>query len=152
MAYLHLFEDARDWAEKPMNYFERLFDLFIDRLILITDYFVLTKKITLTEMLIWWLSLTRAIWMLFVEVESPYNMVMSNTMWMWIYLGVSAIHASTFFWTQKARAFAVCLQAFVWCMLAWLAGMSGSHSFALPTMVPMTLGSVFVAVRLFRDK
>jgi len=44
MAYLQLFEDARDWAEKPMNYFERLFDLFIDRLIAITDYFIFSKQ------------------------------------------------------------------------------------------------------------
>ncbi len=135
-----------------MTYFERLFDLFIDRLILITDYFVLTKKITLTEMLIFWLSVTRAIWSVFVEVDSPYNMVMSNMAWMWVYLAVSVIHTFTFFRTTQARAYAVCLQAVVWCTLGWLAAASASPSFALPTAVVFAMGSAFVAVRLFREK
>lgn len=152
MGYLYLYEDVRDGTEKEMNYFERLFDLFLDRLLLITDYFILTKRVSLTEMLIWWLSLTRAIWTLFVDVESPYNMMMSNTVWMWIYIIVTVAHIAAFTMTHKIRAYAVCLQALVWCMLAWLAAMSHSQSFALPTMITMTLGSVFVAVRLFREE
>lgn len=152
MAYLHLFEDYRDESVSDMSYFQRLFDLFLDKLIAITDYFIFSKRLSLTEMLIWWLSLTRAIWMLFVDVESPYNMMMSNTVWMWIYIIVTVAHIAAFTMTHKIRAYAVCLQALVWCMLAWLAAMSHSQSFALPTMITMTLGSVFVAVRLFREE
>lgn len=152
MAYLHLFEDYRDESVSDMSYFQRLFDIFLDKLIAITDYFIFSKRLSLTEMLIWWLSLTRAIWMLFVDVESPYNMMMSNTVWMWIYIIVTVAHIAAFTMTHKIRAYAVCLQALVWCMLAWLAAMSHSQSFALPTMITMTLGSVFVAVRLFREE
>lgn len=150
--YIQLYEDCRDEAVKPMTYFERLFDIFLDRLIIISDYFILTKKISLTEMAIWWLSVSRTIWLMFVEVESPYNMMMENGTWLWIYLTTTAIHTVTFFLTQKARAFAVCLQGFVWCMLGWLAVMSHSRSFTLPTVIVLTLASVAVAVKLFRDK
>ncbi len=152
MGYLHLYEDARDWADKEMSYFERLFDLFIDRLILITDYFILSKRLSLTEMMIWWVALLRGVWSVFVEVDSPYNMVMSNMAWMWVYLAVSVIHTFTFFRTTRERAYAVCLQAVVWCTLGWLAAVSASPSFALPTAVVFAMGSAFVAVRLFREK
>lgn len=152
MAYLRLFEDYRDEAVNQMGYFERLFDLFIDRLILITDYFILSKRLSLTEMMIWWVALLRGVWSIFVDVESPYNLVLSNAAWMWVYLTVIIIHTATFFRSMQARAYAMCLHAVVWCTLGWLAAVSASPSFALPTAVVFAIGSAFVAVRLFREK
>ena len=147
--YMTLHEDERD--NSTMKYLERLFDIILDRIVIFTDYFIIHKKITLSETFLFVFSICWAIWLGLFSAQSTYNRVWTSGVWSIIFSVTSLSHFVTFFLTPKARAFTVSLHAFVWCFLAILAMHSGTTSTAIPSLWMLSMLSVFVAVRLFRE-
>jgi len=149
--YLTLHEDERDNSQTTMKYLERLFDTIIDRIVLFTDYFIVHKKITLSETFLFVFNLCWAIWLGLFASESTYNRIWTSGVWSIIFSITSLAHFVTFFYSPKLRSFAVSLHAFVWCFLAILAIHSGTTSTAIPSLWMLSMLSVFVAVRLLRE-
>ena len=149
--YLTLHEDERDNSYTTMKYLERLFDTLIDRIVIFTDYFIVHKKITLSETFLFVFSICWAIWLALFAAESTYNRIWTSGVWSIIFSVTSLAHFATFFYSPKARAFTVSLHAFVWCFLAILAMHSGTTSTAIPSLWMLSMLCVFVAVRLFHE-
>jgi len=150
--FLTLHEDERDNAYKTMRYVERIFNAMLDRIILFTDYYILKKKITLSESFIFAFSMVWALWLAIFEAESTYNRIWTSLTWSIIFAVISISHFVSFFFTPKLRGFAVSLHAFIWCMLAMLAIYSGTTSLAFPSLAMLSMLSVFVAVRLLKER
>ena len=63
-----LHEDERD--NSTMKYLERLFDIILDRIVIFTDYFIIHKKITLSETFLFVFSICWAIWLGLFSAQS----------------------------------------------------------------------------------
>lgn len=130
--------------------FERVVDSVIDGILAFTDYFVLRKRVTLSETTLFLFCLSWAIWFLFEGVYVA-DMALARSVWVTIFLMMSIAHLLAFVSDGiKARAWVVSLEATVLCFLALLTLYTGSIAPAVPTLAVMTFLGVFIAVRLFR--
>lgn len=135
----------------PMKYLDMLFDLIIDRIIAFTDYFIIAKKVTLSETIIFSLIVTRAFWLALVDVVQPYETIFSNQVWLYIYSIAAILHFVAYFLTTKFRGIAVCIHSFILCFLLSVAVYGQVRSFAIPSLSVLVISGIFIAVRLLRS-
>jgi hypothetical protein len=132
---------------------ERFVDMVIDRIIGFTDYFILTKHITLSETSLFSFSATWFLWICFAPGTSPEAALMSRASWATLFGIMTLSHFVTFFFADiMGRAMVSCVYACVWAFLFILTILAGSTAPAAPTLLVLTGMSVFIAVRLFRER
>lgn len=129
---------------------QRLIENLLDTIVAFSDYFVIRKRVTLSETTLFFFSFSWAVWFL---AEGVYvaEMALARSAWVTIFLMMTVAHFCTFLFDGiKARAYVVSLEATVFCFLALLTAYTGSITPAFPTLAVLTFLSVFIAVRLFR--
>jgi hypothetical protein len=131
---------------------DSLMETLIDRIVLFTDYFIVQKHITLSETAMFAFSLSWTLWFVFVGVYVS-EMALSRAIWATLFAMTTIAHFCSFFFKDiVGRAFVACAYAFVWCFLTLLSAYTGSVAPAVPTLFVFTFLSVFIAVRLFRER
>ena len=133
--------------------FTKIVDMLIDRIILFTDYFIVTKHITLSESGLFFLSVARAIWFSMFGVNlGPAGGPLNHEAWTPIFWLVSLFHFAGFFSSNLIyRISVLCLYGFMWCFLGLLVLQTTVTSPAVPTFLIFSLMSVFIAIRLIKD-
>ena len=132
---------------------EYILDLLIDLLLQITD-FVVFHSITFGELMLFSLSIFRAVWFLFYGVSNGgnYDYYFSELTWTVIFCSISVVHFLSFFFQKVWVRFVVFLvYAFIWCFLMFLAWFAGTTAPAVPTFAVFTLGCLYLAVRLWYE-
>lgn len=126
-------------------------DFILDNIIKISDYFLIEKYITLSESILFFAALTRAIWFSAFGVQM-YSLPSNNDIWIPVFLTVSIVHFATFFLSNLwYRSLALIFHAFIWCLLAILSATHNPQSPAFPTFIILALTAVFIAVRIRRQ-
>lgn len=140
--------------ERPviLQTLDKLVDLMIGRIVAFSDYFILEKRVTLSETTVFALSLTWLLWFVFggtfYETDTP----LSRLTWVLVFATTTVTHFTGFFFkTVIARAYVMCFHAFVWGFLCILALQTLSSPPAFPTLFVFTILSSMLAVRLFRE-
>lgn len=129
-----------------------LFAALLDTIEAFNDYFILKKRVTLSETSLFLFSLSWAVWFALVGVYVS-EMAMSRAAWATVFIATTVIHLATFFFQNiTGRAFIVSIYAVMWCFLTLLSAYTGSTAPAAPTLFVLTFLAVFVAVRLFRER
>lgn len=132
--------------------FERFMDSLIDGIIAFTDYFIVKKRVTLSETAIFMFSLTWTMWFLFRGVYVS-EMALARSVWITLFAMTTTAHFFSFFFDNIiGRAYVACSYAVIWCFLTFLSAYTGSVAPAVPTLAVFTFLSVFIAVRLFRER
>src|SRR4051812_4358803 len=105
----------------------RLFDLILDRIESVTDYFI-AQHITLSEGFIFAISASRAIWFTVFGVNMspmPTDSLLSQWGWIPVFWVLTVSHAVTFFFTSKLpRAINCIASSLLWMTLALLVAMT----------------------------
>jgi hypothetical protein len=129
-------------------------DAIIERIVAISDYFIFKKRISLSEAALFAFASFRTVWFLIFGVnQASWDYVFSDAVWITVFATLSLAHLASFFLrTVFFRGAVVFLYAWVWCFLAIIAGLNGTTAPAIPTLSVLTLLSIFIAVRLFREK
>jgi hypothetical protein len=129
-----------------------LMNAIIDGIVAFTDYFVIKKHITLSETAMFAFSLSWTLWFIFVGVYVS-EMALSRAVWATMFAASTTVHFFSFFFKDIVyRAFVASAYAVIWCFLTLLSAYTGSIAPAVPTLFVFTFLSVFVAVRLFRER
>jgi hypothetical protein len=132
--------------------FDRFMESLIDGIIAFTDYFIIKKHVTLSETAIFVFSFTWTLWFIFMGVYVS-EMALSRAVWVTLFAMTTLAHFISFFFENiSARAYVACTYAVIWCFLTFLSAYTGSVAPAVPTLAVMTFLSVFIAVRLFRER
>lgn len=141
-------------TELLMSRFNRGVDALIDIVISFTDYFIVEQHVTLSEAALFAIAITRAIWIpIFGVNNTNYELLGGETIWFFIYLTLTISHMAAFFTRRVFIRFMVCcFHSFIWLFLSLIMLMSGSRSVAVPMLMVLMGLSVFIAVRLYRDK
>lgn len=132
--------------------FERVVEALVDGIERINDFFITKKKVTLTETMIFWFAFSWTAWFVikgvYVSDEPVYRAI-----WVSLFAMMTIAHFVSFFFDDIiGRAYVACGYAFIWCFLAFLSAFTGSIAPALPTLLVFSMASVFIAVRLFRER
>jgi hypothetical protein len=133
---------------------KRILDEIIERIVAISDYFIFKKHISLSEGALFAFAAFRTIWFLIFGVnQASFDYLFSDAIWITVFAGLSLAHLASFFLRAVfCRGVVVFLYAWVWCFLTIIAGLNGTTAPAIPTLSVLTLLSIFIAVRLFREK
>lgn len=124
----------------------------IDGIIAFTDYFILRKRVTLSETTVFIFSLSWTLWFIFMGVYVS-EMALTRSVWVTLFSMTTTAHFLSFFFENIiGRAYVACAYAVIWCFLTFLSAYTGSIAPAVPTLAVMTFLSVFIAVRLFRER
>lgn len=136
------------------NRFECFLESLLERIERISDYFICKKHISLSEGSLFAFALFRATWFACFGVENAnYDHVFGAFFWVCAFVALSAAHFAAFFLKNlKFRAFVVCAYALIWSFLMFIAAYSRTNAPAVPSFFVLTLLSIFIAVRLFREK
>jgi hypothetical protein len=137
-----------------MGQFNRGLDALIDIVISFTDYFIVEQHVTLSEASLFAIAVTRTIWIIVFGVNSEnYEMLWGYETWFFIYLALTLAHVAAFFTRRVFLRFLVCCgHALIWSFLSITMLMTGSRSISIPMLAVLMGLSVFIAVRLYRDK
>lgn len=139
---------------QELGVINRMVEFIIDRIVAFTDYFVVTKHVTLSETALFCLSLLLSAWIgVFGLGTTSLEVVGSAGVWFGVFFFLSLFHFATFLAESRLwRTVAVCLHAMVWCFVAVLSILDGARSASLPGLIVLVFTSTFIAVRLYRDK
>lgn len=138
-------------APYPQSVFHKLFDVIIDRIILFSDYFIVKKHVTLSETTLLVFNLSWLLWF-FVGVPEP-EQILSRSLIITTLGFAGTFHFASFFIENRiGRALAAALYAFVWSFLMFVYFYSGEGAPAAPTLFVMMMLSVFICVRLVRER
>lgn len=131
---------------------EDVFNALLDTIEAFNDYFILQKRVTLSETALFMFSLSWAVWFIFVGVYVS-DMALSRAAWATVFSMSAIAHLGSFIFKDIfARAIIISVYAFTWCFLTLLSAYTQSTAPAVPTLFVFTFLSVFVAVRLFRER
>jgi hypothetical protein len=131
--------------------FERLMESLIDGIIAFTDFFVIKQRITLSETGVFAFSLSWTLWFIFVGVYVS-EAALTRSVWVTLFTATTVVHLLSFFLGSViTRAYIVSAYAGIWFFLTVLSAYTGSVAPAAPTLAVLTLWSIFIAVRLFRE-
>lgn len=131
--------------------FERLMDTVINGIVAFSDYFVLQKKVTLSETTMFMFSFSWLVWFIFSAHVS--EQALAQSVWITLFTMTTLAHLISFFCGSIiARAYVACAYAVVWCFLTLLSAYTSSVAPAVPTLAVFTFAAVFIAVRLFREQ
>jgi CHASE2 domain-containing sensor protein len=129
-----------------------LFAALLDTIEAFNDYFILRKHVTLSETTMFMFSLGWTLWFVFVGVYVS-ELALSRAVWATLFAMSTVAHFCSFFFKDIiGRAFVASTYAVLWCFLTLLSAYTGSIAPAVPTLAVFTFLSVFVAVRLFRER
>jgi hypothetical protein len=129
-----------------------LFTALLDTIEAFSDYFILKKRVTLSETSLFMFSLAWTVWFVFVGVYVS-EMAMSRAAWATVFALATISHLISFFIKDIiVRAFVVSTYAVTWFFLMLLSAYTGSIAPAVPTLLVCTYLAVFVSVRLFRER
>lgn len=136
-----------------MNALERFVDTIIDRIISFTDYFIVKQHITLSETLLFSMSVIRGFWFVIFGVNMIQGQpIVNHDIWAYVFVLLSVAHFISFFCsTLIYRIIVACLTAFVWAFLGSLLTYTTVSSPAVPTFWAFSMLSIFIAVRLVRE-
>jgi len=130
----------------------RFIDIILDGIESMKDY-VLAHQITLSEGFLLLFTTGRALWLTAFDVSvtaSPGALL--NASWMPVFWAISALHFIAFFFTSKlVRVGVTGLYALVWCVLAFLVGLTQPTSPFLPEFISLSLLAAVIAIRLYLD-
>lgn len=132
---------------------ERIIDSLIDRIIIFTDYFIVKQHITLSETVLFAMSVIRTIWFGIFGVKMIEGQALVNhEAWFYVFFAAMLAHFVSFFFTNLIyRIIALVGVAFIWCFLGSLLLFAAVESPAVPTFLAFSALSVFIAVRLVRE-
>lgn len=124
----------------------------VDAIVLFTDYFILQKKVTLSETTMFLFSFGWLLWFIFQGVYVS-ETALARSLWVTLFAMTTLAHLISFFFDNIiGRAYVACAYAVVWCFLTFLTAYTGSIAPAVPTLAVFTFLAVFIAVRLFRER
>jgi hypothetical protein len=132
--------------------FERLLESLIDGIVAFREYFVIGKKMSLSETTMFLFSLSWMIWFVVVQGHVS-DVVLARSVWMTLFILTTAAHFISFlFHDIIVRAYVSAVNAVIWLCLTVLSYSAGSVAPAVPTLAVFTFLSVMIAVRLFRER
>jgi hypothetical protein len=133
---------------------EYLIDQLIERILDITDYFIVVKHITLSEWFLFALAFGHAAWfMFFGVVDANYDYYFDTPFWTIVFSLISFCHFVGFFFKSlHVRIGAVYAHSFLWAFLTILAAYAKTGAPAVPRMIVFTLLSAILVVRLSSEK
>lgn len=127
-------------------------EALIDGIIAFTDYFIIKKHVTLSETATFAFSLSWTLWFIFRGVYMS-ELALSRSVWITLFAMTTLAHFISFLFDNIiGRAYVACSYAVIWCFLTFLSAYSGLVAPAVPTLAVFTFLSVFIAVRLFRER
>jgi hypothetical protein len=132
-----------------------LISQILERILDISDYFIYRKHVTLSELVLFSWTLSRAVWFLMFGVSGGIFDVLPMPGYFWITVfWILALFKSLscFFLDNRFRAAGVIASAIVWGTLAILAAFSGTTQPIALTYSIFTGLSLFIAIRLINDK
>lgn len=134
------------------NSVDRLIESLINGIEAFTEYFIIPKRLTLSETAMFLCSFSWLTYFLAVDVQIP-EMVMDRTAWILLFALVSGAHLVSFlFHDFIVRAYVMGASAAIWLFLAILSVYYGALAPAVPTLAVFTFLSVMLTVRLFRER
>lgn len=135
------------------TFVETVMDLIIDRILQFTDYFIVVQKITLSESMLFSLAAFRFIWVSYFGVSNEnYDPVFGTFFWSLIFGALTTAHFLSFFSKKlTSRYYVLVAHSLVWCFITILAAWSGTIAPVVPTLAIITLTSIFITVRIYRE-
>lgn len=131
-----------------------LFEVTIDGIIAFTDFFIIRKRITLSEGILFMAGAARGFWPLVFGVAPLATIeVLTSTVVIAFFVATTALHLFSFFLTNLLfRIGAIGIASVLWCVLGVLAANSSSiASLAVPTFLIFSGAAAFIVVRLIKD-
>lgn len=130
-----------------------LLDVVIEMLVNFEDYIVF-NRISLSECFFFIIASARAVWFTIFGAESQdISYYFSNIVWIAVFAATTVAHFAGFIFRRvRLRIFALYIHAVIWLFLAVLAVFSQTTAPAVPTFIPFLIFSLFLIVRLSRDR
>lgn len=130
---------------------EKFVDMIVGRIILFTDYFILQKHVSLSEASLFIFCCTWALWLMAADVTLSAGIIGRYT-WIFIFSVLAVAHFTAFLiGNVGSRACIAALYAAVWLFLAIITIHARLPAPAAPTLLVLSLMSIFISVRLFRE-
>lgn len=130
----------------------RYVDLVVDRIIMFTDYFIITRHVTLSETTLFSLGVVRGVWQFIFGTGDMYGVTIIQTPYIAaMFCIVAALHIASFFISSKFRVAMVFAYGFLWAFLGILYAFTVFPSVAVPKFFILALLAVFIGYRLLKD-
>lgn len=132
---------------------ENLIDVLIETIIAVGDFLVY-KHITVAECFLFVFSVFRAVWFVFVGVENAnYSYYFGDAVWQTVFVTMTLMHIAGFFLKNFSLRISACyMYAVVWGTLTVLAAISLTRAPAVPGLLPLSIFSIVMVLRLTREQ
>lgn len=138
--------------ENPQGFFSKILELVIDRILAFTDYFLVERRVTLSETTLFLFAVSWTVWFIFKNVAGL-DAVLGKALLVSALGFMSTAHFFSFFFKDLlGRAIVACGYAFLYSFLMFVGIHAGDGAPSTPTLFVFMTLSVFIAVRLFRER
>lgn len=133
------------------NSIEKFIELVFSRLEAFTDYYLVTRHITLSETSLFIFSITWLLWTVVFPIQDA--SLISRPVWPYIFGSVVFVHFFSFFLADVfVRVIVSYIYAVLWCSLLLLVLYIGVAAPVAPMLLVLTLMSVVIGFRLSRER